>query len=235
MHRVIAARKHACLLSALLLSTGLLSGCGSTAKPDARASGECSYPTAGTPAKKVAKPPATPAADAPSEVTIATNQGNIKVALDADKVPCTVNSFLHLADNGYFDDTACHRLVTSGIMVLQCGDPSATGTGGPGYRFADELLDPDPRLTDCGERQTTQGTVTMCTYPAGTVAMANAGPDTNGSQFFLVYADSPLPPAYTVFGRMSAGGLGVVEKIAKAGNGPDGVAPATATRITSIS
>ncbi len=219
---------------ALLLTATMLSACGSATETKNAADGPCSYQSAGIPAKKVTKPPSTPPEGAPAEVTVATNQGDIKVALDPDRAPCTVNSFLHLADNGYFDDTTCHRLVTTGIMVLQCGDPTATGTGGPGYQFGDELLDSDPRLTNCADQDTAQGAVTTCTYPAGTLAMANAGPDTNGSQFFLVYADSPLPPAYTVFGRMSAGGLAVVNKIAKGGNGADGVAPALETRITSV-
>ncbi len=102
---------------------------------------------------------------------------------------------------GFYDDTQCHRLVDmGGIFVLQCGDPTGTGTGGPGYRFADETRPED-------------------TYPAGTVAMANAGPNTNGSQFFLVYEDSVLPPNYTVLGRMDAESTGVVARIAAEGHG----------------
>ena len=97
---------------------------------------------------------------------------------------------------GYFEGTRCHRLTTEGIFVLQCGDPSATGMGGPGYSFADELS---------GTEQ----------YSAGTVAMANAGPNTNGSQFFIVFQDSMLPPAYTVFGHLDAASLKVVQKIGK--------------------
>jgi len=119
-----------------------------------------------------------------------------------------VNSFVSLAEQGYLDDTTCHRLTTaaSGISVLQCGDPTGTGMGGPGYSFADELSGSEK-------------------YPAGTLAMANAGPDTNGSQFFIVYGDTPLPPAYTVFGTVDDDGLKVVEEIAAKGaeNGaPDG-------------
>lgn len=99
--------------------------------------------------------------------------------------------------------------------MLQCGDPSATGMGGPGYRYADEL----------------DGTET---YPAGTLAMANAGPDTNGSQFFLVYEGTRLPPAYTVFGMMDAAGIDLVRAVAAAGVGPDGVAPASPVDITAV-
>ena len=95
---------------------------------------------------------------------------------------------MSLAEQGYFDDTTCHRLTTQGIFVLQCGDPTATGGGGPGYSFEDEL--------DGAEK-----------YPAGTIAMANAGPDTNGSQFFLVYEDTELPPSYTTFGTIDDAGL----------------------------
>ena len=112
-----------------------------------------------------------------------------------------MNSFLSLARQGYFDDTTCHRLTTAGIYVLQCGDPTATGMGGPGYAFADELLDGDSRIEPCHSQDLGQGPVDVCTYGAGTVAMANSGPNTNGSQFFLVYKSSPLPAAYTVFGR----------------------------------
>ena len=98
----------------------------------------------------------------------------------------------------YFDDTPCHRLTTAGISVLQCGDPTGTGRGGPGYTFADENLE-------------------GASYPRGTVAMANGGPDTNGSQFFLVYADTQLPPSYTPFGTITKG-LDVLEQVAEAGS-----------------
>src|SRR5690606_40486433 len=94
--------------------------------------------------------------------TIATSAGDLKVTLDADAAPCTVNSFLSLAGQAYFDSASCHRLTTSGIFVLQCGDPTATGTGRPGYSFADELTGSE-------------------TCPAGTLAMSNAGPATHGS------------------------------------------------------
>ncbi|MFI7002098.1 peptidylprolyl isomerase [Nocardia sp. NPDC050175] len=133
-----------------------------------------------------------------------TTCGAIDIALDP-KAPQTVNSFAFLSNEQYFNHTRCHRITTNGIFVLQCGDPTATGTGGPGYQIADENL-------------------AGATYPAGTVAMANAGPNTNGSQFFLVYKDSPLPPSYTPFGRIT-GGLDVLQSVAAAGTrdgGPDG-------------
>ena len=151
--------------------------------------------------------------------TMTTNLGDLDLTLDADKTPCTVNSFVSLAKQGYFDSTSCHRLTTQGIYVLQCGDPTGTGMGGPGYSFKDELSGSE-------------------TYPAGTLAMANAGADTNGSQFFIVYADTKLDPAaYTVFGHVDAAALKVVRDIAAKGTedgSPDGAPadPVTITRVT---
>ncbi|UUN25813.1 peptidylprolyl isomerase [Streptomyces sp. FIT100] len=137
-----------------------------------------------------------------------TNQGDIAVAMDAAKTPRTVNSFKHLADKGFFDSTKCHRLTTDGIFVLQCGDPKGDGTGGPGYTI------PDENLTGLGKA----GADGMVTYKAGTVAMANTGqPNSGGSQFFLVYKDSKLPPGYTPFGTLDAKGLKVVKDVAAAG------------------
>ncbi|MEV5867409.1 peptidylprolyl isomerase [Streptomyces tendae] len=135
---------------------------------------------------------------------LATTCGDIDLALKADAAPHTVNSFDFLADKGFFDHTPCHRLTTNGIYVLQCGDPTGQGNGGPGYNIPDENLK-DKSLKDN-------------TYPAGTVAMANTGqPDSGGSQFFLVYQDSPLPPSYTPFGTISDKGMAVLKKIAEAG------------------
>ncbi|MFJ6720397.1 MULTISPECIES: peptidylprolyl isomerase [unclassified Streptomyces] len=137
-----------------------------------------------------------------------TSAGDVNFQMDASKTPQTVNSFKSLADKGFFDNTKCHRLVTGGIFVLQCGDPQGTGMGGPGYTIPDENLDSLGKPNDQGQ----------VIYPAGTVAMANTGqPGTGGSQFFLVYKDSPLAPSYTPFGKIDAAGLKVVEDIAKAG------------------
>jgi peptidyl-prolyl cis-trans isomerase B (cyclophilin B) len=138
---------------------------------------------------------------------------------DDAKTPCTAASFRHLAAKGFFDGTSCHRLTTQGIFVLQCGDQTGTGSGGPGYTIPDENL-------------------TGATYPAGTVAMANTGsPHTGGSQFFLVYAASSLPPQYTPFGTVT-GGLPVLQAIAKAGedgsNGPGDGHPKQAVVIRSF-
>jgi peptidyl-prolyl cis-trans isomerase B (cyclophilin B) len=128
--------------------------------------------------------------------------------MDAAKTPHTVNSFKYLADKGFFDGTKCHRLTTRGIFVLQCGDPKGDGSGGPGYTI------PDENLTALGKA----GADGSVTYPAGTVAMANTGqPHTGGSQFFLVYKDSKLPPSYTPFGTIDTAGLKVVNSVAKAG------------------
>ncbi|WP_327322304.1 peptidylprolyl isomerase [Streptomyces sp. NBC_01210] len=141
-------------------------------------------------------------------MSLKTNEGDIKIAMDAAKTPHTANSFKSLADKGYFNGTKCHRLTTQGIFVLQCGDPKGDGTGGPGYTI------PDENLTALG-KAAADGTVT---YPAGTVAMANTGqPHSGGSQFFLVYKETKLPPSYTPFGMMDEAGLKVVQDVAKAG------------------
>ena len=181
----------------------------------------CEYtPDAQGAAKEVSPPPDHATVSGQVDLDMVTSAGDIGLELDADTTPCTVNSFVSLADQGYFDDTTCHRLTTaqSGIFVLQCGDPMGTGIGGPGYAFDDELSGDE-------------------TYPAGTVAMANAGPNTNGSQFFLVYDETPLPASYTVFGQLDDDGLKVVQDIAAQGTadgGPDG-APKETVSIESIS
>jgi peptidyl-prolyl cis-trans isomerase B (cyclophilin B) len=190
-----------------------------TASPTATAAAvaepahHCSYAAATPVAKKVSFPPATPDYTDSYQATLNTNQGKITFNLLNDKATCTVNSFVHLAQTGYFDNTQCHRLLTSGIYVLQCGDPYATaaakldcsstgkiGTGTPGYDFASENLK--------GAK-----------YPAGTVAMANEGSaTTNGSQFFIVFKDSTsgLTASYTPFATVSSG-LGIVQNVAKDG------------------
>ncbi|WP_407840026.1 peptidylprolyl isomerase [Streptomyces sp. DSM 116496] len=166
------------------------------------------------------------AIDAKAKYTfdLKTSAGDVKFEMDAAKTPQTVNSFKSLADKNFFDNTKCHRLTTSGIFVLQCGDPQGTGMGGPGYTIADENLDALGKPNETGQ----------VIYPAGTVAMANTGkPGSGGSQFFLVYKDSPLTPTYTPFGKIDAAGLKVLEEVAKAGtaDGQQDGAPKTPVTI----
>ncbi|OBB10513.1 peptidylprolyl isomerase [Mycolicibacterium setense] len=191
----------------------------------------CQYPAAG-PASKPTTPPRTgkvPTDPATVSVSMVTTQGNIGLQLDNAKAPCTVNSFASLAGQNYFNDTPCHRLTTGGLSVLQCGDPTGQGTGGPGYQFANEY----PTNQYQPDNPALQQPVL---YPRGTLAMANAGPNTNGSQFFLVYQDSQLPPGYTVFGKIDDTGLATLDKIAAAGvagGGPDGK-PALDVQLKSV-
>jgi peptidyl-prolyl cis-trans isomerase B (cyclophilin B) len=175
------------------------------ADPAPTAAPSCGY-AASIPADRFKGIPVFNAAQAaqPFVVQFYTNQGVITVKMRTDAAPCTTWSFRFLASRGYFNGTHCHRLTEQGIFVLQCGDPTGTGSGGPGYSFNDENL-------------------AGATYPAGTVAMANAGPNTNGSQFFFVWKDTTLRPNYTPFGTV-IGGMNVLQKIAAAGddsqNGP---------------
>ena len=137
------------------------------------------------------------AAARPYTVVFHTTQGDITVRALTSAAPCTTFSFRYLINHGFYNGTHCHRLTTQRIYVLQCGDPTGTGSGAPGYSFNDENL-------------------AGATYPAGTVAMANAGPNTNGSQFFFTWKDTTLHPNYTPFGVVIRG-LDVLKKIAAAG------------------
>lgn len=169
-----------------------------TAAAVAEPAKHCTYTSSPPAARKVSIPPAKPDYKASYRATINTNRGKVVIDLLNSKATCTVNSFVYLAKQKYFNSTSCHRLTTSGIYVLQCGDPTGTGTGGPGYKFADENL-------------------SGAKYTAGTLAMANSGPGTNGSQFFIVYRDSrTLPANYTPFGTVVSG-LGIIQNVAKAG------------------
>ncbi|MBS2938000.1 peptidylprolyl isomerase [Nocardioides sp. J2M5] len=161
----------------------------------------CDYPSDGQePAREVDAPDAEAPAEGTVAATITTNFGDIGLTLDAADAPCTVNSFVSLAEQGFYDDTTCPRIGDQeGFGILQCGDPTGTSAGGPGYSFDDELSGDE-------------------TYPAGTLAMANAGANTNGSQFFLVFRDSQFPPSYTTFGTIDEAGLKVIDAIAKEGN-----------------
>jgi len=198
-------------------------------QPSASVGANCQYPASQDKAAKPVKPPRTgkvPTDPAQVSVSMATSQGNIGLMLANNESPCTVNSFASLIGQGFFNDTKCHRLTTSpDLAVLQCGDPKGDGTGGPGYQFANEYPTDqypanDPKLKE------------PVVYPRGSLAMANAGPNTNGSQFFLVYKDSQLPPDYTVFGKIQDDGLATLDKIAKAGvagGGEDGAPTAEVT------
>ena len=151
--------------------------------------------------------------------TLITNCGKIIITTEGVKAPVTLTALMALAKANYFDNSLCHRLTTQGLYVLQCGDPTANGTGGPGFTFRDENLPKNVANN----------------YPAGTVAMANSGPSTNGSQFFLVYANTTLPPAYTIWGKITTG-LDIVKAIAAAGvqgGGADGK-PAQAIAIEKV-
>jgi peptidyl-prolyl cis-trans isomerase B (cyclophilin B) len=218
---VAAAGLIAALLVVFLPGGGKKASASASKSPSASASAStvaepahhCTYTKATPVAKKVTFPPAAPDYTASYTATINTNLGKIKLNLLNSKATCTVNSFVHLAEVGYFNNTQCHRLLTSGIYVLQCGDAYAkatsklncsetgsVGTGTPGYNFASENLK-------------------NAKYPAGTVAMANGGTATsNGSQFFIVYKDSSsgLGTSYTPFATVTSG-LDIVQNVAKSG------------------
>ncbi|MDF5751991.1 peptidylprolyl isomerase [Spongiactinospora sp. TRM90649] len=187
----------------------------------------CSYPEESKgEVKKVGVPPSKPDLSA-TQMTMNTSQGDIVIDLQPLKAPCTVNSFAFLASKDYFDGSSCHRLVNpdgGGLAILQCGDPLAKadgkgvkdGQGGPGYSFADENLGGMP-------------------YGRGVVAMANSGPNTNGSQFFLIFGDETkqLPPQYTPFGTVSKG-IDILDKVSKGGFLADNTAPKVKVQIKDV-
>ncbi|HWF68928.1 MAG TPA: peptidylprolyl isomerase [Mycobacterium sp.] len=200
--------------------------------PSAGLGADCEYPPSTDSASKPVTSPRTGEVStdpARVGVNIVTDRGKIGLQLANNESPCTVHSFVSLVQQKFFDDTQCHRLTTSpGLSVLQCGDARGDGTGGPGYQFADEYpADQYPPRDPALKKPVV--------YPRGTLAMANAGPHTNGSQFFMVYRNSQLPPAYTVFGTIDATGLATLDKIAAAGvaGGGDDGTPATEVTITS--
>jgi peptidyl-prolyl cis-trans isomerase B (cyclophilin B) len=183
--------------------------------------GKCVYIKSGTAARKVSLPPATPDTKATYVATVKTNRGNIVIDLLNSAAPCTVNSFVSLSSQGFYNNTPCPRLSnTGGFSFLQCGSPTGSTSAGPGYEFASENL-------------------TGATYPAGTLAMANTGlPDSNGSQFFLVFQNTSLPPDYTPFGRVVSG-LNILQNVGKHGFGPPlsqagGGAPKEKVQIDSV-
>jgi peptidyl-prolyl cis-trans isomerase B (cyclophilin B) len=161
-------------------------------------------------------------AEGSAALRMTTSLGELVLTLDRAGAPCAAASMLHLAEQGFFDGSACHREVDSeGLQVLQCGDPTGTGAGGPTYAF--------PTDVDGDE-----------TYPRGTVAMANGGQGLDGSQFFLVWGDSSLPSDYTVVGRVDDAGLAVLDAVAANGNdgsldpSPGGGAPTVPVTVESM-
>lgn len=176
--------------------------------PDPAETADCMY-TSMDGASPV--PLATQPAAGSQVMTIVTNLGVITADIDTAGAPCTAGSFTFLAQDGYFDGQQCHRLTTDGIWVLQCGDPDAremieagtpesAGAGSPGYQYGEENTPVESEAN----------------YPAGTIAMANAGAGTTGSQFFIVYQDTTLPADYTILGQITSG-LDIVEQVAAAG------------------
>jgi peptidyl-prolyl cis-trans isomerase B (cyclophilin B) len=146
----------------------------------------------------VTPPPASAPTTGTVTVDVTTSQGPMSFELDRAGAPCTVASFVSLVRQKYFDRTSCHRLTTAGIYVLQCGDPTGTGTGGPGYTVPDEYTGAEK-------------------YTTGVLAMANTGAaNSGGSQFFIVNKDTQLPAKYTVFGTVRTG-MAVVDKVAAKG------------------
>ncbi|MFI1459838.1 peptidylprolyl isomerase [Nocardia carnea] len=204
------------------------------AKP---ASVSCVYNDTPEPAAKPVEKPRTEdiqtgGDNATLSLSVDTNHGPLGLTLNNAESPCTVNSFASLAGQGYFDGTDCHRLTQGdGLKVLQCGDPTGTGTGGPGYQFdneypTDQYPPEDPALSE------------PISYKRGVLAMANAGPGTNGSQFFIVYGDSMLPPNYTIFGTVDEAGLATLDTVAGIGqdesNGPGDGKPNQPVTLNSV-
>ena len=180
------------------------SSAGASAEPTGEAEGSLDCAAPGTPrADNLSwKTAPTQAPAAGSSIVLNTNCGDISISLDP-AAPKTIASEAFLVGEGFYNNTSCHRLTTEGIFVLQCGDPKGDGTGGPGYSVPDENLP-----TNVADGQVS--------YPAGTVAMANAGPGTSGSQFFIVYKDTVLPAGYSIWGKVTSG-LEMVQEIAARG------------------
>ncbi|MBA3340087.1 MAG: peptidylprolyl isomerase [Geodermatophilaceae bacterium] len=203
----------------------------------------CTYtpadPTANPNLKDVGIPPASEDSTTPVVLDVASSQGAFQMTLDPTTAPCATNSMKYLAQNAFFDGSPCHRLVNSDVFgVLQCGDPSGTGSGGPTYNYVSE---PD---SVAGLAPAPDGT--SSTYPKGSVAMAQGGqPPTIGSQFFICFQDTQLPPDYTLVGTITSG-LDVIEAVAAAGNngsfetapdgspGPGGGAPNLPISLTTV-
>jgi cyclophilin family peptidyl-prolyl cis-trans isomerase len=222
------------VLGAVLLLTGLLDGdeptdpaadtsasaspstgaAARTTNPDGTVTCEYTPDDSGNPnLTDVGTPPAPEATptQGTSTLRMSTDQGDLTLTLDRAKAPCAAASFTYLASKSFFDGSTCHRLVNQpSFGVLQCGDPTGSGSGGPNYKYAEEVT---PETT----------------YPRGTIAMAKtSAPNTTGSQFFLCFVDTELPPEYTVVGTVDEAGLAVLDKVAAGGiegAGPEGDGP----------
>jgi cyclophilin family peptidyl-prolyl cis-trans isomerase len=202
--------------------------------PPADLGADCEYPTSQDPSVKPVNPPRSGKlpTDPPNiKATISTNVGDIGIQLDNAKAPCTVNSFINLAQQQFFNNTQCGKLIVqSDFGLLQCGGPDSDGTGGPGYEFADEYPSNQYSPSDPAVKQ-------PVLYPRGTLAMAPAsGPNPNGSQFNLMYKDSVSDPTSAIFGSIDQAGLATLDMIVKAGvlgNGDDGL-PANTVTINSV-
>jgi peptidyl-prolyl cis-trans isomerase B (cyclophilin B) len=234
-----AAKKPAAKVSATASPSATATASASAAAV-AEPATHCSYTSASAGSVvKSSLPTASPDYKAAYTASINTNLGPIKIDLANSKATCTVNSFAHLASDDFWNNSQCHRLSTSGgLYMLQCGDPTAKasqklscssatlGTGGPGYDFASENLP-------------TAGSSGSVVYKAGTIAMANSGGATNGSQFFLVFKNTTLGPDYTPFGTITSG-LDILQNVAKAGTsctyaGAGGGVPKEKVVIDSVS
>jgi peptidyl-prolyl cis-trans isomerase B (cyclophilin B) len=199
------------------------SASGSSSAAGDGTNGNCAYtraPAGNSDLKDVGTPPSRVPVSGTTQVTMTTNFGAIPLTLDHAEAPCATESFAYLAEKKFFDNTICHRETSSeGLKVLQCGDPSGTGSGGPSYEYKTHVTGKE-------------------TYKRGTIAMANSGQGFDGSQFFLVYGDSQLPPNYTVIGTVGDAGLKVLDTIAANGNnganGPGDGAPKKKVTITAM-
>jgi peptidyl-prolyl cis-trans isomerase B (cyclophilin B) len=191
-------------------------GAGSTPTGNAGNPPTCTWTPSGSPARQVSVPPTQqPPKTGTVDLLAQTTRGTMTFQLNRAAAPCAVDSFVSLTQQHYFDGTPCHRLTSGGLSVLQCGDPTGTGKGGPGYAFGDELT---------GHEK----------YTRGVLAMANSGPNTNGSQFFIVYKNLTLSPNYTIFGKVTSG-MKVVDKVAAAGSNPSGDGrPKLSITLTSV-
>jgi peptidyl-prolyl cis-trans isomerase B (cyclophilin B) len=188
------------LLASSLLGLASLTPAHAATRPTSVAG--CAKSTAKGHTPATVKQPTVAAKKAAKTLTLTTNCGDIVISLFGAQAPITVTSIAALANASYYNNSLCHRLTTEGIYVLQCGDPTASGSGSPtGWTgYVDENL---PKATGIN-------------YPAGTVAMANSGPKTNGSQFFLVYQDTTLGANYTIWGKITKG-LDLVQKVGAVG------------------